>query len=175
MKIFGLVLSRTGTTTLTEVLNSVGYNIIHYTTNKNLLFDSSNDGVTDIISLLHYKEVDKKLDCKFIWTHRDKEEWLEAAERYFVRKESWGWSEDNPQMQLRKNIYSSFTFNKDIFSDAYDRHYNDVMDYFKDRPKDFLFLNIIGGDSPTKLAEFLSIDQDKFPKEFPVQNKLNIQ
>ena len=76
MKIFGLGLSRTGTTTLAETLKLVGYDVIHYPSH-NQLFSENNNGATDIPVIPHYKELDKRFpNSKFVYTIRDKQEWL---------------------------------------------------------------------------------------------------
>ena len=46
-KIWGLGLSRTGTTTLSYVLNAMGYRHIHYPT-YNEMMSMNNDGASDI-------------------------------------------------------------------------------------------------------------------------------
>ena len=75
-KIWCLGLSRTGTTTLSEVLNRVGYRHIHYPTDEQML-DMNNDGCGDIPVIPVYKELDRRFpNSKFIYTIRDKESWL---------------------------------------------------------------------------------------------------
>ena len=56
-KVWCLGLSRTGTSTLTEILNSVGFNHIHYASNWDM-FNGINDGAGDIPVIPVYKELD---------------------------------------------------------------------------------------------------------------------
>ena len=168
MKIFGLGLSRTGTTSLTHALKVVGYNVIHYPINKKILFDSNNDGASDIPVIAYYKELDKKFpNSKFIYTIRDKEEWLDAMDRYLERKKyriigHWG-------REIRTAVYGQMEFDRGVFATKYDEHDNDVRAYFADRPQDLLVLNICSGDGWEKLNKFLNIT-NKNVGAFPHEN-----
>lgn len=168
-KIWCLGLSRTGTTTLSEVLNKVGYRHIHYPTDEQML-DMNNDGCGDIPVIPVYKQLDKKFpNSKFIYTIRDKDAWLKSMEPYLERKKSW--HQSARQINIRKEVYSEPFFRYNTYSESYDFWDKDFREYFKYRPNDFLVLDIIGGDSPQKLAEFLD-DGKKYPDVFPHYNKL---
>lgn len=170
MKIFGLGLSRTGTTSLTEVLRSYGFNVIHYP-NKQQLFSPKNDGATDIPVISYYKELDKKFpNSKFIYTLRDKDSWLESIETYFIKKEKRGDKFSAWQIEHRKKVYGQVNFNRKLFSKRYDEHDSDVRSYFKNRPNDLLILDIVGGDPIEKLAGFLGLDMKGANTPFPKEN-----
>jgi len=167
-KIFGLGLSRTGTTTLTKVLNETGLKLIHYPSKEDL-FSFNNDGATDIPVIPVYKQLDQSFpNSKFILTVRDKDEWMSKIEPYLERKKQWNQSQT--QVETRVKVYGAPFFDKKSYSKAYDDHHKDVEKYFSKRKKDLLILNIIDGDSPKKLFDFLGIDNP--PLEFPVTNKL---
>lgn len=167
MKIFGLGLSRTGTTTLAETLKLVGYNVIHYPSH-NQLFSENNNGATDIPVIPHYKELDKRFpNSKFVYTIRDKQEWLNRMGPYLERKRSWG---QTTQKDLRTQIYGAPFFELEKYTEAWDKHDKDVKDYFANRPNDLLVINILGGDKPKKLYDFLGLDNP--PNEFGHWNKL---
>jgi len=174
-KIFGIGLSRTGTTTLTNILNKVGYNIVHYPSNKIQIFSNANDGCTDIPVILHYKELYKFFpDVKFIYTVRNKEEWLDSIVPYFERKRSWKGMIGSPQEQLRTKIYSQPFPNRQQASDAWDKHHKDVMEFFSDKQDKLLILDIVGGDDTDKLWKFLDMNNNNLPKEFPHDNKMGL-
>lgn len=167
-KIWCLGLSRTGTSTLTEALKSVGFNHIHYPTEWDMFY-GIHDGCGDISVIPYYKELDKKFpNSKFIHTIRDKDSWLKSMEPYLERKKSW--KQGKFQIDIRKKVYKEPFFDYNTYSKAYDDHYNDVNDYFKNRKYDFLTLDILGGDKPSKLFDFLGMKVDM--KEFPHYNKL---
>lgn len=152
-KIFGIGLSRTGTTSLSHTLKEIGINIIHYP-NKSKLFDPNNDGACDIPAAVHYKKLDKIFpNSKFIYTIRDKDEWLSSIGGYLEYKKErkmtpW-------ELQNRKELYGQLNFDKDVFATKYDEHDNSVREYFKGREQDLLILNICGGDKLEKLLSFV--------------------
>lgn len=169
-KIFGIGLSRTGTTTLNHVLNQWGFNTIHYPTDREL-WDPQNSGATDIPVIPVYKELDKKFPgSRFIYTTRDLEDWLDSIVPYFERKRNWGISKKgSSQLKIRERVYGTGFPDRSQAQKAWERHREDVMSYFKDRD-DLLILDIIGKDSPKKLAKFLSVKTDL--AEFPHKNEL---
>lgn len=169
-KVWGLGLSRTGTSTLTEILKQVGYNHIHYPSDHDM-FHGNNDGAGDIPVIPVYKELDKKFpNSKFVYTVRDKDAWLKSMKPYLERKKNW--DQASRQVNIRKMVYNQPFFDYNSYSKAYDDHDRDVRQYFKNRPYDFLVLDIIGGDKPQKLFEFLNITNYDAPAEFPHHNKL---
>lgn len=167
-KIWCLGLSRTGTSTLTEVLNMAGLNHIHYPTHWDM-FHGINDGAGDISVIPFYKELDKKYpNSKFIHTVRQKDDWLRSMKPYLERKKEWKQSQF--QIDIRKKVYNNAFFDYNTYSEAYDKHYRDVQDYFKNRKYDFLTLDILGGDKPSRLFDFLGMACPC--DEFPHYNKL---
>ena len=168
-KIWGLGLSRTGTTTLSYVLNEMGYRHIHYPTYDEMM-SINNDGASDIPVIPIYKELDQKFpNSKFIYTTRDKQAWLASMGPYLERKKTW--NQLSCQVQTRIKVYNQPFFDYNIYSKAYDDHDKDVKEYFKNRPKDLLILNILSGDKPQKLYDFLG--SSLIPSDvFPHKNKL---
>ena len=140
-KIFGIGLSRTGTTTLTDTLNQLGYNIIHYPNDHQMFNDPNNDGCTDIPVTVNYKKLDELWPrSKFIYTIRDKDEWVESIVPYLERKRNWNMN--SKFTQNRAKLYGDPFPNARQASEAYERHSNDVINYFKNR-SDMLLLNIL--------------------------------
>lgn len=167
-KIFGIGLSRTGTTTLNEVLVQLGYKSVHYP-NEGELFSMRFDAATDIPVTVRYKELDKHFpNSKFIYTVRNKEEWLDSIVPYLERKR--GWQMAQTQVDIRTQVYGSPFPNRAQAASAYDSHHNDIMNYFKKRKQDLLILDIIGGDSTKLLTDFLGVDP--IDPKFPHKNKL---
>jgi len=174
-KIFGIGLSRTGTTTLTNILNKVGYNIIHYPSNKIQLFSNANDGCTDIPVILHYKELYKTFpNAKFVYTIRNKEEWLNSIVPYLERKRTWKEMSGSHQEQVRTKIYGYAFPTRQQASNAWDKHHNSVMKFFNNKQDKLLVLDIVGGDNTNKLWKFLDMNNSNLPKEFPHSNKLGL-
>lgn len=162
--IYCLGLSRTGTTTFSDFLSKYGLNVIHYP-NPMQLELGAGDGASDIPVIPIYKQLDKKFkNSKFVYLTR--ENWIDAVEPYFERKK--GRNYGSWQTDIRKSVYGSVLFDRKKYEDAYNRHDEDVRNYFKDRPDDLLIMNIVGGDSPKLLTDFLGLGDKGY--EFPVSN-----
>ena len=151
MKIFGLGLTRTGTTSLAVALEKIGYYVVHYPS-ENYLFDGHYDAAFDLSVAIHYKKLDQLfVGSRFIYTIREKNAWLDSMERYLQDKRV-----NAQQYQTnRQLVYGQFEFDRKMYSAAYDRHHNDVLEYFKTRPQDLLTLNICNGDGWRPLLSFL--------------------
>jgi len=183
MKIFGIGFSRTGTTTLSNTLMDMGYKIRHYPRPKSAIELASlkgpsinsqkpnvqYDGATDIPVIPFWKDVDKIApNSKFIYTVRDKEEWLNRIEIYFEEKRNVSHLLRYEEI-IRKAVYGDAFFDREKFERTWDRHDSEVKEYFKDRPNDLLILDILGNDKPKKLYDFLGHDNP--PTEFGHWNK----
>ena len=170
-KIFGLGLSRTGTTSLAYALKEIGINIVHYPMSEAQLFDPENDGACDIPVIAHYKELDKTFpNSKFIYTFREKEDWLDSMAKYLPRKKNWATS--TWQTQNRMAVYGQTDFDRNAFAKRYDFHDTNVREYFKGRKQDLLILDICGGEGTEKLFSFIGFFDENAPKTFSNKNKL---
>ena len=167
-KIFGIGLSRTGTTSLTHALRLVDINIIHYPT-QSQIFNPDNSGCCDIPVIRFYKELDEKFpNSKFIYTIREKKEWMKSIKAHFERHKS---SNKNPwELSNRLAIYGRIEFDEKVFSDVYRRHDQDVRKYFSNREQDLLIINICNGDGWNKLLPFINMDTTP-SVPFPHTNK----
>jgi len=166
-KIWGIGLSRTGTTSLSKVLQLAGLSVIHYPSESQIYW-GINDGGCDITVTAEYKKIDKHFpNSKFILTTRDIDEWVESIVPYLQRKKHW--NQSPRQVNIRQRLYGDAFPNPDQARKAFIRHENDVYRYFEGR-NDLLTLNIVGGDTPEKLWNFLGLDNP--PKNFPHENRL---
>lgn len=159
--IFVIGLSKTGTTSMCEALNHIGYNSIHFPpimklNGSEIIFDwpwylEKYNAFGDIPVSLFYKKLDKLYpNSKFILTYREKNSWLESAEKHFSVP-----SRDQIVAVLHEKLYGSDVFNHKKFSNSYSKHYNEVIDFFKNK-KNFLIFDIYEGDSWGKLCLFLN-------------------
>ena len=178
MKIFGIGLSKTGTSSLTKALKILGYeNSIHNPSgwlyldgSKGLRFEFERlddvDSATDLEIAYYYKELDQRYPgAKFILTTRDVDGWLKSCENHFndVLESS------EPERQLHKAIYGSSAFNKELFRSAYSNHVDEVRAYFRGREDDLLVLPIESNSKMALLADFLGIDSSS--QAYPTANK----
>lgn len=98
VKVFGIGLSRTGTKSLTNALNRLGFRISHFPIDEvtlreltigkyNLSLLDHYDGITDVTVAPFYAQLDTIYPgSKFILTMRDKEAWLPAVERHWATR-----------------------------------------------------------------------------------------
>jgi len=184
-KIFGIGLSKTGTTSLTRALQLLGYRSIHFPffylkpQRHGLQLDHSRlerwDAITDSPIPCFYKQLDKAFPgSKFVLTVRDINRWLDSCEynhiwpgEYVHNKAVSRFLYVNQILQMHHALYGSIWFDRMRFNYYYQKHIDDVMDYFSDRPDDLLIYNISGGEQWAPLCEFLNkqIPDTQFPKE----------
>ena len=174
-RVFAIGLSKTGTSSLTEALRSLGYQTRHFPVEMTALRGgrlklrieeaSIHQCLTDTPVALFYQQLDKRFPgAKFILTVRDMDGWLKSCEAHFT-KPTWGRRMD----QLHLELYGSREFDRMGFAKAYERHVSGVNEFFRDRPEDLLVLNIGSGDGWEDLCAFLEVPVPEIP--FPWANK----
>jgi hypothetical protein len=69
-------------------------------------------------------------------------------------------------LEAREAVYGSTDFNVGLMVTAYNRHIEDVSNYFKNRQNNLLIINICDGEGWNILCPFLSksIPNEPFPK-----------
>jgi hypothetical protein len=194
MKIFGIGLSRTGSTSLAEALAVLGYRAIHFPADPVTRREYSQffanpsdtltlslleryDAVTDAPLACVYRQLDRAYPgSKFVWTVRDKESWLTSCELWWERSVIPFMEHDvtgviGPFMHLVGSVtYGTPYFDAALFSRAYDAHMADVPRYFQGRDQDLLPLNICAGEGWPKLAPFIDSAIPGCP--FPHRNEM---
>jgi hypothetical protein len=162
-KIFGIGLSRTGTTSLHLALGILGFRSIHYPRVdrlRELLQDY--DAAVDTPVACSYPELDELYPgSRYVLTVRDFRSWLASTEQFFSRpppQESW-------LREVRLRTYGSLEWDRQTFLKAYHRHIETVMDYFKDRPNVLVIMNIVAGEGWDVLCPFLGlpVPSEAFP------------
>lgn len=172
-KIFGIGFQKTGTTSLKNALEILGYQVTGpnevgnpeitenvYSIVESLVpqFDAFQDNPWPIF----YKELDVKYpNSKFILTLRDSKSWIKSMVKHFGQRH-------HPMM---KWIYGvGFPEGNEVtYIKRFEDHNKNVQKYFQHRPEDLLILNLIEGDGWEKLCSFLEVDTPNFP--FPHANK----
>lgn len=183
-KVFGLGLSKTGTSSLTEALQRLGVPAIHYPYDERT-YDELRRGdyrlsildeyqaVLDIPVAPFYAQLDAAWPgAKFILTVRDREAWLRSAEMHWRLLMQW-W-ENFPDFKrfhefISACTYGSIGFSRARFGFVYDTHLRNVREYFADRPEDFLEMDICGGEGWERLCPFLGMEAPGEP--FPHANE----
>lgn len=190
MKIFGIGLSRTGTTSLNRSLEILGFKTVHFpvddVTYNELIhgqynfsimshFDAYVDGIAPF-----YKQINEKFaNAKFINTIRDEESWLKSMKKHMVYGSSFffkgNFEKKAAECKTHRMMlfYHAATYGCVFFSDerlrfAYKNHIDQSRNYFKNN-NNYLELDVCAGDGWLKLCDFLN---KKIPKcIFPHKNK----
>jgi hypothetical protein len=162
MKIFGIGLSRTGTSSLSLALARLGLHCIHFPRTMEMI--AAVPAAADTPVALAYKWLDALYPhSKFILTVREKESWLSSCEAL--------WSghlqrQDRFTATVHRGLYGCERFDRELFAATYDRHIADVNSHFSQRAEDLLTMNICAGEGWEKLCPFLGFEMppDPFPK-----------
>lgn len=173
MKVFGLGLSKTGTSSLGEALNLLGIPCIHYPFDDDTfrelsagnfelsILKTSYQAIVDIPAAPYYAQWDRQYPgSKFILTVRDPQIWVKSAEKHWELMMHW-WQEfpkfKRFQEFISAVVYGTVGFNADRFLFAYENHVRNVLHYFKNRSEDLLVMDICAGEAWEKLCPFLGL------------------
>jgi 3'(2'), 5'-bisphosphate nucleotidase len=181
-KIFGIGLSKTGTTSLARALEILGYKtrdyigVISYTAGDLSSIDlreiDTNDAFTDTPIPSFYKQLDEKYpNSKFILTTRNMDDWLRSCKKQFTKRMVE--RQNQAICQLHTDLYDCFEFDPDKYANGYTRFIDGALDYFKSRRKDLLVTDICGGADWEELCAFLGNPVPDVP--FPLANVSAIQ
>lgn len=167
-KVFCIGFQRTGTTTVLEALRVLGYFGVHFApwllpAVESGIFDWSQidpyDAMADNPFPLMYRELDEHYpDSRFVLTVRDTDAWL-RSERYLVEELA-------PHSKWTQHIYGTEHFEPERFRDRYERHNQEVLDYFAQRPDDLLVIDVTTGEPWAALCAFLDepVPEEPFPR-----------
>jgi hypothetical protein len=186
-KIFGIGLSRTGTTTLARALHHLGYDACHFphdrNTRKQLLSYCANpalplqfsaaddhDAVLDTPAAMLYRQLFEKYpDSQFILTVRNKQSWLKSCENFWLKVVPWQYLGRSNYarycQRINIEVYGRVDFESTTFSAAYDRHVDAVQEWFHGYGQRLLVIDICSGEEWTKLCDFVGrpVPALKFP------------
>ena len=185
-KVFGIGLSKTGTTSLAKALNILGIRSIHFPHDDQTLAElqrgeyrlsilSEYQGVTDTPVAPFFAQLDQAWPgSKFILTVRDKGSWLRSAAAHWHNMREGRPASDPAFLAfvdfINACVYGCIYFSAGRFSYAYDTHVRQVVEYFAHRPDDLLVLDICsGGAGWSELCGFLGVpvpEKIRFPHEY---------
>jgi len=183
-KIFGIGLSRTGTSSLAKALEIMGYktrdfpgkDMSRYIPGDLSSIDSdlleNYEALTDTPIPSFYKQLDTKYPgSKFILTVRDMDSWLLSCKKHFTVNHEKKTSQ--ALNQAHYELYQCTVFDEKKFRKGYEHFVKDVSSYFKGRKQDLLVINICAGEGWEKLCPFLNKPVPDVP--FPDTNIQAIQ
>jgi hypothetical protein len=157
-KIFGIGLSKTGTTSLHQAFKELGFLSKHFPKVPEIFSGQFRcldkyDAASDVSIVPYYPQLDAAYSgSKFILTVRNIEDWLQSMER-------WWRGERKPSeymIEVRLAVYGIHTFHADRLKYVYEKHVAEVKKYFADRPGDLLTINICAGEGWDMLCPFLN-------------------
>jgi 3'(2'),5'-bisphosphate nucleotidase len=181
-KIFGIGLSKTGTTSLARALEILGYKtrdylgVTRYSSGDLSSIDldeiETNDAFTDTPVPSFYRELDAHYPgAKFILTVRDMDGWLNSCKKQFTQKLAE--KLNNASNQLFIDLYGCAVFDEQNFRNGYAHFIRGVNEHFKDRPDDLLIMDVAAGDGWEELCAFLKTPIPDIP--FPRANVTRIR
>jgi hypothetical protein len=175
MKIFGIGLSKTGTTSLASALEILGYRTRDYPglstyapgdlASIDPLVLAQNEALTDTPIPSFYRELDQRYPgAKFILTVRDMDGWLLSCKKQFTVRHAEKQNDANNRLFL--DLYGTSVFDEELFRRGYQRFVEGVMAHFKGRPQDLLVLDVAAGQGWGELCTFLGkpVPEIPFPK-----------
>ena len=182
MKIFGIGLSKTGTTSLASALEMLGYRTKDYPGVETYRPDDlasldpelleNHDAFTDTPIPSLYRALDRAYPgSRFILTVREMDGWLKSCRKQFTQKHAE--KQNEAHNRLFVELYGTPVFDEVLFRSGYERFVQGVKEYFKDRPGDLLILDVTAGEGWEKLCPFLGKPIPDVP--FPKANVTSIQ
>lgn len=163
MKIFCIGFQKTGTSSLRDALRRLGYSVsgvfgrdlsleeLRDTyVERGLAIVEKFDAVEDMPWPLMFRELDVRFpDSKFILSVRETDAWFRSIDGHFGETHS---------------VLHQLTYGKDApcprghearYREVYEAHNRAVREYFADRPRDLLVMDLAAGDGWTELGNFL--------------------
>lgn len=184
-KVIGVGLQRTGTGSLRRALNALGVPTLEFygswflvkLRGGTLVFEPSANheffrGFADSPVPLFFREMDALFPgSRFILTTRARQGWLDSVASLFEGKARWDASPEGPLYNaFHQACYGVASFDAPAFGEAFDRHREAVLSYFRDRPRDLLVLDVTEERPWERLCGFLDLPIPDRP--YPHANRL---
>ena len=185
-RIFGIGLSKTGTTSLTRALEILGYRTNHFPYSA-IRFEQGGlrldverlrcwDAATDSPVALYFRTLEERFpEARFILTERDVDSWIASCQNnhvwpgdYVSNKGIRLFPHIRKILCLHRNVYGTERFNPESFRKAYAEHRAAVIEHFEAKGRELLIMNICAGDGWERLCEFLDVPVPDVP--FPREN-----
>jgi Sulfotransferase domain len=177
-RIFCIGLNKTGTRSLHEALEILGYRSLHHGGLETLelveralqeqrplltYLDPGYDAFSDILGLTYdfYLADVEYPGSRFILTIRDLDTWLASRRRHVERNRRAAAVGEYTDGFIEVDI--------DAWTSEYVRHHAHVHGYFADRPDDLLVYDLVGGEGWEPLCRFLDRPVPDAP--FPWSNQ----
>jgi hypothetical protein len=179
--VFGIGLSKTGTTSLNDALKILGYHAFHLPPITRVQDGTIRmdipwwvyryDALTDLsVAAVHRELAAAFPNARFIYTRRELPKWLGSCEKHFTqalteRRIAQG---QRHLIDLSTTFYGSRLFDAAKFSEAYARHEADVLALHGGKAN-FLAYDLTAGEGWKPLCDFL--DKPRPDRPFPMSNR----
>jgi len=163
-KIFIIGLPRTATTSVCLAALGLGFKTAHNAYTERTFSDAQ--VIADTPAFCDYQNLDKHFpNSKFIYLTREAEKWLPSIKQLLQRMITNLQRSDggfNPHLKRCYNeVFSPLTVDNiaenDFLLQCYQRHQKNVFDYFQERKKDLLTIDVSDPLSYQQLLAFLNI------------------
>lgn len=174
MKIFGIGVARTGTTTLAKALDILGFKSAHVECNvmevdgdsfsiNNDVLENNEAIVGTPLSPCFELLADRYPDALFILTIRDYKGWLRSCSISFTESLAM----DENHKALHRWLYDSILYDREKFLVGYSNYVLSVLNYFYKSKKLLFVYNICAGLGWKPLCDFVGkpIPDIPFPHE----------
>jgi tetratricopeptide (TPR) repeat protein len=185
-KVFGIGLSRTGTTSLAAALAQLGLLTLHWANRLTgeMLSDSDLplfDAFLDTPACMNFeRNYYLYPQSKFIYTTRPWPDWVGSWTAYTQHRWQLSGYDDIADIMQRPDqfefgtqfadVHLALYYNHGSYEQAFDAYDRRVRIFFADKPADrFLQLDLFGGDGWAKLCAFLGVDPPD--GAFPWENR----
>jgi hypothetical protein len=165
VKVFGVGLSRTGTTSFCRALEMVGFSPLHEPQSLDQV--KAHDAACDLSVAARYKEFDGLFPgSKFVLTFREKNYWAPSAIRHYALMEQIGFVPSEWLKEAMLRIYGTLAPHKlspERLGEIQDQHIREVRAHFfgHGRGGDLLIVDVCTDRKAfVKLVDFLDI---RFP------------
>lgn len=178
-KVFGIGWAKTGTTTLGQCFNELGFKhksqdlelVKHIKTgdlSKILEIADNYETFEDWPWIILYKELDEAFPgSRFVLTKRDPKKWVLSYKNMLSKQD-----EASEELNEIRQILYGLPFpnvTEEQLIQRYERHNREVEQYFSDRKNDLLIVNWAEDSGWEELCHFLGKDIPNIP--FPHSNK----
>jgi hypothetical protein len=185
-RIFGIGMQRTGTTSLGEAFEILGFDSWHFNNGNDarLIWEETNHAgksrtlerwyaLCDNPMPLLYRQLDRSYPgAKFILTIRGEAAWLDSVRRLWSPDDNphrWTWDVYPISNRLHAALYGREDFDATIFAERYRRHNAEVREYFKGRSGDLLVMDMDAAAGWPELCGFLGLPIPAVP--YPMKNQ----
>lgn len=186
-RVFGVGLSRTGTSSLTDALELLGYRAVHFPSDPvsraevmaflarggqslRLSLLDRVDAIADVPVCASFEALDAAYpESRFIFTTRAREAWLDSCAAFwpstvepFLSVHARD-SEGDYVRALCQRVFGGEAFDRTRFAQAYDAYHERVDRYFLTRGADLQRVDICVGEGWGPICEFLGRPVPKLP------------